>query len=932
MSVQEAFAFYKFRRLHERNPKELRPLLIAWAEQALVRHVADVLHELSLSCVNERLDKQEARLALSVPLLSLPSLEPVRPIEPTTNNNCNCVFLTHAVSCSRVQDTDARSAEDDADTYPTEEAEDCADVLNSNDPVSALGDVEGAGMLDLLLAEKFMVRVANPSSQQSLIRSTYAWERRYLCTDTQRQLSFVGRNVDLNLSRSGPHTMNLGAANLFDLGALQLFGLEPINTSQAAFKSSETKSELGRANASCAPGSAMHTSNTAVGLSHAHRTEVTKIYLQWNHLRSLQQLCVAPLCRNALKPGTSVEVMDISSCVYFPAKVASPPRDAPELKSSSDMVYVRLDHDPDIVVLRQITHLRQDMLTKLEVIHAQHNNLRFLCEDPFSLPLEDHRYMQQVQRRTAGNALDGALPESSSELKHLQQQHWNAFPKPMIHLLVLDISHNQLTHVPDLRSMPALQVLRLSHNAIVASSVNDSLAEAHALVEIRLDHNKLLWTDEQSMMKDMRVLKKLSHLRILDLQSNPFEGQVGVREEFQWCAWLMKLQPRLEVLNSKPSLATQALTHLLFNKPIVSFQMFGELLEKAVRVPFTAEVNIAQFRDNAETVAESIRLGPSACGIVRHMFSVMDGTQDEILVHSFMQQVRMAVHKLPISVLQPLAEAIALFSANLAPGSWGGLGDRAFELLLEFLRRRQSETDRSNKLRSSALAAVRTVFCGRLNREFEAKYAHSLHRLYREQRCVDSTKLARVVQRGSNVLDVTTDMLLDIGDGIVIGQKHKEFAIVACIEPLKLREPLKYSHRVGVTVRKVTSTRYFSANTDERAIRTEFHTFVRLFYRKRHALVRQVIQRNIAARLADLALASSDVQVAAIPITRKICVHALLELRSVVDPEDVEQRRQPEHEAAQSHMLRRLSGKTSMPYIQDPLPRAFSSRDVRNIR
>ena len=996
MSMQEAFAFYKFRRLHERNPKELRSLLVTWVEQTLIRHVADVLHELTLSFVNGRLDKQEARLALSAPLLSLPPLAPVRSIEP--NTHYNYAFLAQTVSCSRDQDADAlsadedgdtESADDDGDTEPadedgdtepadedgdteladedgdtesadedgdteladedggtesadedgdTEPADEDASALLANDDVKGLANIEDTGMLDLLLAEQFLVKAPNPSSQQSSIRSTYAWERRYLCTHLQRQPHFGANDFDQTCSRSGPHTLDLSGANLCSLSALQLFGLDEMDTSHAAAESSETKSDqdlLDRANASSVTGPDMHTSNAAVGLADTHRAEVTKIDLQWNHLRSLQQLCVAPLSRDALnQSGTSVEVIDIGTGIYFPAKLARPPRDAPEIKPNSDMVYVRLDQEPETVVLRQITHLRQDMLTKLEVIHAPHNHLRFLCEDPLSLPLDHLHYMQQLRRRIAGNTLEGALPESSIGLEQLQQQLWNTFPKPMMNLLVLDISHNQLTHVPDLRSMPALQVLRLSHNAIEASSVNDSLAEAHALVEIRLDHNNLLWMDEQSMIDGLHVLKKLSCLRTLDLRSNPFESEVGVREEYQWCAWLLKLQPRLEVLNSKPSLATKARTHLLLHKPIVSFQTFGELLDRAVQVPFTAAVNLAQFRDNAETMAESVRLGPKACGIVRHMFSVMDGTRDEVLAHGFIQQVKMAVHKLPIPTLQPLAEAIALFSASLPRGTWGGLGDKAFDLLLEFLRRRQSETERAYELRSSALAAVKAVFCERLKREFEAEHAHSLHRLYREQTCANSTQLADAAAKGTNVLRLKANILLDIGDKIVLneGQKHEQFAIVANIDPLELEEPLKRNHSIGEAVRNVTGTRYFSANADERTIDTEFHTFVRLCYRKRHALARQVAQRNLAARLTELALASGDAQTAAAEIASKICIHARLELCSDVDQENSKQRQQPADEVAQSHLLRRLSSETSMPHMQDPLPWTFSSGDVRSVR
>ena len=67
MSMQEAFAFYKFRRLHERNSGELKPSLLAWLTQTITRHIGDVLYELSLPFVNNRLDEQEARARLIAP-------------------------------------------------------------------------------------------------------------------------------------------------------------------------------------------------------------------------------------------------------------------------------------------------------------------------------------------------------------------------------------------------------------------------------------------------------------------------------------------------------------------------------------------------------------------------------------------------------------------------------------------------------------------------------------------------------------------------------------------------------------------------------------------------------------------------------------------------------------------------------------------------
>lgn len=101
ISMQEAFAFYKFRRLHERTAKEMRPALVTWLEQTLTRHIADVLHELSLPFVNNRLDRQEAHARLiAQPTAVLPMSSPVL-VGKIKGSRWLCIPYTHLLhSCA----------------------------------------------------------------------------------------------------------------------------------------------------------------------------------------------------------------------------------------------------------------------------------------------------------------------------------------------------------------------------------------------------------------------------------------------------------------------------------------------------------------------------------------------------------------------------------------------------------------------------------------------------------------------------------------------------------------------------------------------------------------------------------------------------------------------------------------------------------------
>ena len=481
--------------------------------------------------------------------------------------------------------------------------------------------------------------------------------------------------------------------------------------------------------------------------------------------------------------------------------------------------------------------------------------------------------------------------------------------------------------------MPALQILRLSYNAITADSMNHALTGTDTLQEIRLDHNDLLWTDKQTMVADLSALKKLPHLRTLTLQSNPFEDRIGVSER-QWLGWLLRLQPRLEVLNDQPTLVAKVINRSFLVSPPISLRAFGQLLDRAIQVPFTAEINLRQFRDGAAKLAECLRLGSwDNSGLMYRVFGVMEATPDEWLVATgFMQQVKVSAYELPKAVLATLLEGLAFFSACLSRGMWGGLGDDATGILLEFLQGQPSGGELSAGLRAGTLAAIRTVFCEALTREFEAERAHSLHRLFREQHHTGSTQLAHSAKKGSKVLLLKKDKLLDIEGLIVInhGADNEETVVVGNIDPLELKHALQYDHGIGESVVAKSTRNYFPDHAEERTVDVNRGEFIRSCYRSRHGPHRQLSQRNVAARLIQFALASDEVKQLMGEIIPQVCSHASFELRSTVCP-DLEGAGLSQ-EVAQSHLLRRLSSQAPVPHMHDPLPGTFVRKDVRTIR
>lgn len=154
-------------------------------------------------------------------------------------------------------------------------------------------------MVDLLLTEKFLQEMGQPSAQQQpSFRSTHAWERRYLCKHILRQ-PHLGADCLHRISlRSGPHTLNLSGAHLYTLNGLQQFGLQHISPKDVAVDESKARLDGRNTPADAHEGPGMR--SDTVEMRQACRKEITKVNLQCNHLRSLQQLCVAPLSREAL--------------------------------------------------------------------------------------------------------------------------------------------------------------------------------------------------------------------------------------------------------------------------------------------------------------------------------------------------------------------------------------------------------------------------------------------------------------------------------------------------------------------------------------------------------------------------------------------------------------------------------------------------------
>ena len=136
----------------------------------------------------------------------------------------------------------------------------------------------------------------------------------------------------------------------------------------------------------------------------------------------------------------------------------------------------------------------EDMFVKARFINARRNHLTFLCP-------------------TAVN------------------QYQNSWPTTMASLQVLDLSHNQLTKIPRLSSMPNLEQLDLSHNYISEGNADDntfraSLMGGKKLRNLDLSFNVLNWQDDASFCRDLKVFNNLRSLESLDFAHNNFCNKI----------------------------------------------------------------------------------------------------------------------------------------------------------------------------------------------------------------------------------------------------------------------------------------------------------------------------------------------------------------------------------------------------------------------
>jgi hypothetical protein len=95
----------------------------------------------------------------------------------------------------------------------------------------------------------------------------------------------------------------------------------------------------------------------------------------------------------------------------------------------------------------------------------------------------------------------------------------NEWPYKMVCLTDLDLSHNQLSAIPNLKTMPALKILKMAHNKIRPPW--KQLKEGKNLEHLELHENRLDW-EPSEFVRDIRVLRYTSKLRKFTLCDNPF--------------------------------------------------------------------------------------------------------------------------------------------------------------------------------------------------------------------------------------------------------------------------------------------------------------------------------------------------------------------------------------------------------------------------
>ncbi|RNF23198.1 putative leucine-rich repeat protein (LRRP) [Trypanosoma cruzi] len=140
-------------------------------------------------------------------------------------------------------------------------------------------------------------------------------------------------------------------------------------------------------------------------------------------------------------------------------------------------------------------------------------------------------------------------------------------------LTVLNLAHNQLIDVPDLRCMPLLEELNLEYNRIEQLTDLESRLPLLALTSLSIAHNGL------RSLQDFLPLTVLAEtLRVLFFRGNPCTNNAAVTKGCAVRPWLLWILPQLEVIDDVP------LTQEECQTATQMFRQHGELSYEAMDV------------------------------------------------------------------------------------------------------------------------------------------------------------------------------------------------------------------------------------------------------------------------------------------------------------------------------------------------------------
>ncbi|KEG12442.1 leucine-rich repeat protein (LRRP) [Trypanosoma grayi] len=139
-------------------------------------------------------------------------------------------------------------------------------------------------------------------------------------------------------------------------------------------------------------------------------------------------------------------------------------------------------------------------------------------------------------------------------------------------LTVLNLAHNQLIEMPDLRSMPILAELDVEHNRIDNIADLDNRLPLLALTSLSLAHNSL---GSLQVLSNLTVLAET--LKVLTVRGNPcVEDAAAAKGAVQ--SWLLFLLPCLETVDEAP------LSHEERQAAALLFRHQGELSYEAMQM------------------------------------------------------------------------------------------------------------------------------------------------------------------------------------------------------------------------------------------------------------------------------------------------------------------------------------------------------------